>query len=150
MWPFESKRTKEIKKVKKSIYEKLVHIQISLDTSLPIVDTLVEDGFVKLFIRESLFGHILYVQDKSFMFSRYAGNGHKIIAYHIEGGTPIGIVAFDANIYRNTEYLDGYTDKTILPMLHSINKQLDYFIEYTKSPDFLTKLNKKMKKDRVK
>lgn len=145
MWPFESKRTKEIKKIKKSIYKKLNDVQYFLSSDIAIVHVLTEDKYIIPMFKENFFGYSIFIEDKSFVFVKYKDGRQRIIAYHLYSNCPIGIIAYDAHNYRKTQYLDGYNNSTILPMLYSIDNQLDYFIEYTKSPDFLTKLNKKIK-----
>ena len=150
MWLFDSKRTRATKEFKKSVCEKLSEIQDLLTSNIAVIHVLIEEGYLRPIIKDDYIGYLLFIKSKSFAFIQFDDGSRKAIAYHFEGDTPIGIIIYDMFNHNKAKYLDGYTDKNALSMLCSVETHLENFIGYTKSPDFLTKLNKKIKENKTK
>ena len=150
MWLFNSERTRVVKGFKKSVCEKLNEVQDLLTSDIAVIHVLIEEGYLKPIIKDDYIGYLLFIKSKSFAFIQFDDGSRKAIAYHFEGDTPIGIIIYDMFNHNKAKYLDGYTDKNALSMLCSLETHLENFIGYTKSADFLTKLNKKIKENKTK
>ena len=108
---------------------------------------LIEDNYLRPIVKDNYYGYLIFLKSKSFAFIQCDDGSRKAIAYHFEGDIPTGIIMCDMFNHNKAKYLDGYTDKNALSILCSLEARLENFIKYTKSPDFLTKLNRKMKEN---